>query len=108
VITVALKTNQNERPARILCTLDKEPLNAFGNPVSEAQVKLVLAEAEVALREASCLDGFDLDTELPDHCDGGATREHLIKLWSEWNRRHLHEPISIARGFESGEETHPD
>jgi hypothetical protein len=50
-ITVALKTNQNDQRARILCRLEREPLNAFGTSLSESQCKLVLAQAEAVLRD---------------------------------------------------------
>ncbi len=62
-ITVALKTNQNDKRARILCRLEREPLNAFGTSVSKSQRQLVLAEAEAVLGDIINLDSFGLPTE---------------------------------------------
>jgi hypothetical protein len=51
-ITIALKSNQEESPARVLCDLPKEPLNAFRTCLSEMKLNLVLTEAESALQRA--------------------------------------------------------
>ncbi len=51
-ITIALKSNQEESPARVLCDLHREPLNAFGTSLPELKLSLVLAEAESALQRA--------------------------------------------------------
>lgn len=51
-ISIALKSNQEEAPARVLCDLHKEPLNAFGTSLPEVKLNLALAEAESALKQA--------------------------------------------------------
>jgi hypothetical protein len=51
VITIALKTNQDQIPARVLCDSGRQPLNAFGTPLPESQLHLVLAEAADVLRK---------------------------------------------------------
>lgn len=51
-ITIALKSNQEESPARVLCNIHREPLNAFRTSLSEMKLSLVLAEAESALQRA--------------------------------------------------------
>ena len=52
VITLVLKTNQDELPARVLCRRGREILNAFGTPLPAAQCESILAEAEAALLNA--------------------------------------------------------
>jgi hypothetical protein len=49
VITIALKTNQDEVPARVLSSLEKQPMNAFATSLPESRWQSLLAEAEAAL-----------------------------------------------------------
>jgi hypothetical protein len=63
VVTVAFKINQDEIPARVLCRLGREPINAFETSLSETQYKVVLAEAEAALRDAVSSEPFVLEAE---------------------------------------------
>lgn len=49
VITLVLKRNQDEAPARILCRRGQDPLNAYRTPLPENQWATVLAEAEAFL-----------------------------------------------------------
>jgi hypothetical protein len=85
VVTVALKANQDASPARILCKVGQEPLNAFGTSLPEAQCKLVLAEAEAALRDVINLDTFGLQIE------SVTNRSNSIKSSCERLREALYE-----------------
>jgi hypothetical protein len=53
VVTLALKANQNASPARVLCKLGREPLNAYSSPLPKTQCDLILAEAKTILHNAA-------------------------------------------------------
>lgn len=58
VITLALKTNQHTSPARVLCRVGREPLNAYGTPLPKTQCDLILAEAKTILHNAASVDTY--------------------------------------------------
>lgn len=64
VITVALKTKQEELPARVLSRSYKQPRNAFEISLPTRQWELVLGEAEAALRGFMGPSGPHLKTAL--------------------------------------------
>lgn len=104
VVTIALKANQDASPARILCKVGREPLNAFGASLPETQCKLVLAEAEAVLRDMLSLDTFSLRTEsVPDHSDSiESSSERLRETLYELSHRNPTGLGSVVRGAPSG------
>lgn len=104
VVTVALKANQDVSPARILCKVGQEPLNAFGTSLPETQCKLVLAEAEAVLRDVINSDTFGLKTEsVADRSDSTESScERLRESLYELSHRNPTGLGSMVRGAPSG------
>jgi hypothetical protein len=110
VVTVALKINQDEVPARILCRLGREPLNAFETSLSETQYKVVLAEAEAALHDAISSDPFVFEAEsITDRSDSTQSSCELLNdSLYELSHHDLNGVRSPLRGCGSSEEARSD
>jgi hypothetical protein len=91
VITIALKTNQDESPARVLCGLTNHPLNAFGTSLTASQRQFVLARAEAVLREVIARHDFGLqeDPVLNHFVSESSSRQHLKDSLFELSRLQL-------------------
>jgi hypothetical protein len=64
VITIALKTNQDETPARVLSNFEKHPMNAFATSLPETRWQSLLTEAEAALHDVIDPHNFESQLEL--------------------------------------------
>lgn len=61
VITVVMKTNQDEVPARILSSTRHSPLNAFSLPIDKDECAKLLTEAQEALLRENCSSACSTD-----------------------------------------------